>query len=770
MATVYEAVDLRHDRPVALKVFDPDLASSVGSARFLQEIALTARLDHPHIVPLLDSGEADGILYYTMPRVSGETLRKRLERETQLPQRDAIRITKEVADALEYAHHRGIVHRDIKPGNILLSDGHARVADFGIARALSAAGRGDLTRTGLTVGTFTYMSPEQATGDREVDGRSDVYSLACIAYEMLCGEPPHRGVTAAAILAKKVSGETASVRSFRPSVPGDVDNAIRKALEVVPGDRHGTAAEFAAAVASADTSEESRQLVRGVQSRRRIITLVAAAAVLLAAVVTVTPGFDPPWSGLWSGGSSEAESSAPVGQGVSSPSIAVLPFENRSGQAEDEPFVGGMHDEILAQLWKVRSLDVRSLTSVLQYRDTPKGMTTIGEELGADFVVEGGVRREGGTVRVTIALHDTRTDQRIWSQSYDSDRTVASVLDIQREIALQIAGRLGATILPAERAQLDVAPPATLVAYERYFDGLFHLREITLGQRSLEERRISGQRAEEALREAIAEDPDWAPPYAALGSVYHWTARSREGFERSRTMLEQALEIDSLYAPAWTSLGYVLHVGGRDFVQAEAAYLRGRELGTPDLHGYALLLTSWGRWDEAHAAFDEAVRADPQSQVTRVNRGWSYACSGDFEQAVHALEQADGGDFASRWLARSYLKMGDEAQGLVLLERLKNSPQISTSELAFLYADFDSTEQAERLLRESDADSEDVTVYHVAAAVSLGDRERALGYLERIGPDEIGVAYVLCAGLSELAGEPQYEQLLDELGIPAEAR
>ena len=775
MATVYEAVDLRHDRPVALKVFDPELASSVGSTRFLQEIALTARLDHPHIVPLLDSGEAAGMLYYAMPLVSGETLRERLNREGQLPQDDAIRITSDVADALAYAHHRGIVHRDIKPANILLSDGHARVADFGIARALTAAGHGDLTRTGVAIGTFAYMSPEQATGQREVDGRSDVYSLACITYEMLSGEPPHRGTTPAAILAHKVAGETTSVRNFRPSVADAVDHAIQKALEVVPGDRHGTAAEFAAAVASAPasrTSPPSRPEARG---RRGVVLGAAAIVGSLVAAAFLLPGFESPWSSAVPGGLDGPEATTPAGdlpEEGTRPSIAVLPFENVSGRPDDEPLVRGIHEEVLTQLGKIRSLDPRSLRSTLQYRDSPKTIITIGEELGVAFIAAGSVRREGEAVRIVVGLYDARADQRIWGDSYDSDLSATGVIDIQRQLALEIASRLGATILPSERARLEVDSPATLLAYERYLEGLFHLREITLGQRT-GERRISRQRAEGALREAIAEDPNWAPPYAALGSVYHWTATSKEDFDRSQAMLEEALELDPLYAPAWNSLGYVLHNGGRDYGGSEEAYLRAFELGQGDPHGRALLLTSWGRWEEAQAWFDEAVRVDPQSRVTRVNRGWSYACSGDFERAVDALEGLIGSVFASRWLVRSYLvrsyaKTGRDQQGLALLDRLKTSPFVDAAMLAYLYAQVDSTEQAEALLRTAEAES--VTMYHVAAAVSLGDRGRALDYLERAEPEGFGIPYVLCTGVSDLAGEPRYDQWLDGLGIPRDAR
>ena len=249
MATVYLAEDVKHRREVALKVLDPELAKSVGSERFLREIGIAARLDHPHILPLLDSGEADGFLYYVMPYVEGESLRDRLVREKQLPVEDALQITREVADALSYAHSRGVIHRDIKPENILLAGGHARVADFGIARAVSVAGLETLTATGLVVGTPTYMSPEQAGGEKNLDGRSDVYSLGCVCYEMLAGQPPFTGPTVESIVKQHLSAMPPDITAIRPAVSGTVPAALLRALAKSPADRFATAARFGEAIA-----------------------------------------------------------------------------------------------------------------------------------------------------------------------------------------------------------------------------------------------------------------------------------------------------------------------------------------------------------------------------------------------------------------------------------------------------------------------------------------------------------------------------------------
>lgn len=260
MATVLLANDRKHGRQVALKVLHPELAASLGAERFRREIALVARLQHPHILSVHDSGETpEGLLWFSMPYVDGENLRERLERERQLPLDDALRITGEAARALDYAHRHGVIHRDIKPDNILVtSDGDTLVADFGIGRALGAAGlEGAITETGIIVGTPTYMSPEQATGERELDGRTDVYSLGSVFYEMLVGEPPFAGPTTQVVIAKRMSGELPSARRARPSVPEGVERTLRKALALAPADRFASAGEFARAL------EGARHVVAG---------------------------------------------------------------------------------------------------------------------------------------------------------------------------------------------------------------------------------------------------------------------------------------------------------------------------------------------------------------------------------------------------------------------------------------------------------------------------------------------------------------------------
>jgi hypothetical protein len=290
MATVYLARDLRHDRQVALKVLHPDLAATIGADRFLSEIKTTANLQHPHILPLHDSGVADGYLFYVMPYVSGETLRSRLEREQQLPVTEAVRIAAEVADALGYAHKRGIVHRDIKPENILLQDGHAVVADFGIALAVQQAGGQRLTQTGLSLGTPQYMAPEQAMGDRHVDARADVYALGVVLYEMLAGEPPFTGPSAQAIVAKVITEAPRPLRTLRPTVSIAVESAVMTALQKLPADRQSNGVEFGDALARPVTPDSARPTRSGLSPVALAIAAVAFLAVGVLTTLGVTRG------------------------------------------------------------------------------------------------------------------------------------------------------------------------------------------------------------------------------------------------------------------------------------------------------------------------------------------------------------------------------------------------------------------------------------------------------------------------------------------------
>jgi eukaryotic-like serine/threonine-protein kinase len=479
MATVYLAHDQRHDRPVALKVLHPDLAQSLGPERFQREIRLAARLQHPHILTVLDSGEAAGRLWFTMPFVEGESLRDRLTRDKQLPVDAALRIATEAARALEYAHRHGVLHRDIKPENLLLTpDGSTLVADFGIARALAAEGE-RLTETGLAIGTPAYMSPEQAMGERALDARTDVYSLGAVLYEMLAGEPPFTGPTAQAIIARRFSGEVPRVRAVRPSVPPSVDAAVHRALAPVAADRFESVEAFGRALADEGATTQPTAAavpapttvttatpptpVAGIHRPRRRVPL-AALTLGLGFLVGIGALF------AWRRGHPGADTAA--GSRV----VAVLPFENL-GDSSDAYFADGVGDEVRAKLAGIGGLSVIARGSSNQYRHTTKSPAEIARELGADYLLTATVRWDkaaGGTSRVRVSPelvdvglgHAPRTR---WSQPFDAALT--DVFQVQGEIAGKVASALDIELADSAQRKLEAAPTANLAAYDAYLKG-----------------------------------------------------------------------------------------------------------------------------------------------------------------------------------------------------------------------------------------------------------------------------------------------------------
>jgi len=456
MAAVYLARDCRHDRPVAIKVLRPELAASIGSDRFLREIKVAAHLQHPHILALYDSGESGGFLYYVMPFVEGESLRGRLDREEQLPLPEAIQLTCEVADALQYAHtHHRIVHRDIKPENILLQNGHALVADFGIARALSQAGGDKLTETGMAVGTPQYMSPEQATGGNHIDGRSDLYSLACVFYEMLVGQPPFDAPSAMAILARHSMEAVPSLQVVRQSIPDEIEDAVMRALEKTPADRFPTVRDFSDALAQADlgptarrTSSRSmaarRTTPRGVMASKfgtRNVRLWALAAALL---ILVGAG----WA-AWRSLNPQVETASAAGAGGLDPHrIAVLYFQG-GDQGDSLGFLAdGLTEGLIKQLEPVQELDVISQGGVAPYRGDSVSRDSIARALRAGTLVTGGVEKLGGRLRVTVRLVDGGSGADFERASFE--QPVGNLLAIQDTLSEKVASlirkRLGEEI------------------------------------------------------------------------------------------------------------------------------------------------------------------------------------------------------------------------------------------------------------------------------------------------------------------------------------
>jgi len=428
MATVWLAHDKKHKRPVAIKVLHAHLAASLGADRFQREIEVAARLQHPHILSVFDSGNANGLLWFSMPFVEGETLRARLEREKQLPVNEALRITREASQALQYAHEHGVVHRDIKPENLLLTkDGITLVADFGVAQALGVDAAIDgqrFTETGMVVGTPQYMSPEQASGERVIDARTDEYSLATVLYEMLAGEPPFTGPNPQTIRAKMLSGPPPSVRRARPSIAPKLDAALDKALASAPADRYSTVAEFARTLVTAEMAAQGAMPSHTARRREQVLAM-SLAAVLVAGAFAIWYATRPP---------------TPIGNSA----LAVLPFENE-GDTSNAYFADGITDEIRGKLTALPALRVIARASSNQYRRTEKSPQQIAHELGAMYLLTGVVRWETSPnharrVRVSpelVQLSRGNAPRTIWQQTYDT--TLADVFQVQSSVASRVA-------------------------------------------------------------------------------------------------------------------------------------------------------------------------------------------------------------------------------------------------------------------------------------------------------------------------------------------
>ena len=648
MATVYLAHDLRHGRDVALKVLHPDLGSALGPERFQREIRLAARLQHPHILTVLDSGENAGRLWFTMPYVEGESLRDRLLRDRQLPVADAVRIATQAAQALRYAHQHGVIHRDIKPENLLLTeDGNTLVADFGIARSLSPGGS-RLTETGLTLGTPAYMSPEQASGESDVSALSDIYSLGIVLYEMLAGEPPFTGPTSAAVIAKRFTGTAPDVRQARPTVPEPIALAVAQALAIVPADRFTSAADFARALASPTISG------------------VTTAATLPASASPLTPAADrtsgsatsesPPRSrtrrpmfatlvlgvaiglGLLFGWSRLRSNERPSGLRL----VAVLPFQNM-GDSADAYFADGITDAVRGKLTSMTGLQVTASSSSSEYRHTTKTPQQIARELGVDYLLIGKVRwakAADGTSRVQVSpeLIKAASASSAWQESFDANLT--DVFRVQTDIASRVAAALNVALSDSTQRRIVERPTANLAAYDAFLRG-----DALSGNLSVLDP-TTLRKAAELYEQATALDPNFALAWSRLartyGLMYTNGVPSQETGELTRRAAERALALSPDRSDGHLALGDYYSEVMVDFRRAADEYAEGLRRSPSDvdlLNAAAINLQSLGQWDSALVSLSRAVTLDPRSVAPGRRLGFTLMRLRRYPEAIAATDR-----------------------------------------------------------------------------------------------------------------------------------
>lgn len=562
MATVFLAHDLKHDRAVALKVLHPDLAATLGPERFLREIKVAARLNHPHIVPLHDSGQAGTLLYYVMPFVEGESLRARMARSGSLPIEETVEIARDVAAALDYAHRQQVVHRDIKPENVMMHEGEAMVTDFGIAKAVRAAGAENITQTGVAIGTPAYMSPEQASGEREPDGRSDIYSLGCMVYEMLTGQPPFTGPTAQAVITRRFLEPPPSARSHRGAVPEELDRVLKKAMARQPEERFDTAAMLAHALAPHSGATPPETL----------------------------PTTEVPTTGK---------------------SIAVLPFVNMSADPENEYFTDGIAEEIINALSKVQALRVASRTSSFAFKGKNEDISGIGRHLKVSTVLEGSVRKAGNMLRVTAQLVDVTNGYQLWSERFD--RKLEDVFAIQDEIASSIVRALRVVLNEQEKKAIGKSATADVEAYDYYLRGRQFFHQF---------RRTSIQHARRMFERAIATDPKYVPAYAGAADccsfLYMYWDASKANLEGADSYSQQALALDAGRAEAHASRGLALSLR-QNYEEAEREFATAIALNANQFEAhyfFARCLFQQGKHERAVHHYLEAGRVRPEDYQT----------------------------------------------------------------------------------------------------------------------------------------------------------
>jgi len=786
MSRVFLANETSLGRRVVIKVLPADISSVSLAERFRREISLAARLRHPHIVPLFTAGEAAGHLYYTMPFVEGETLRESLSAGRVSSLQLAVRVLREVADALSYAHQHSIVHRDIKPENILLENGHAVVTDFGVAKALTNATEGgmpataEMTSLGVALGTVAYMAPEQAAGDPAIDHRADLYALGVVAYEIFTGAAPFAGRTPHQTVTAHMIEQPVPLSSGRPDLPPALVDLVMKLLAKKPDDRPGMAADVLRtldeiALTGGTSSPDLGPIGSGsgeaiaTMPRKSGITWRRIAAGGGAILVVALAGYG--ISSLARGRSGAEAGAPPAAASAAMNSVAVLPFANTDGNAENEHFSDGLTDELIGALGKVRGLRVAARTSVFALKGKGLGARALGDTLGVATLLEGSVRRSGNRLKVTVQLVSAKDGEALWSEVYD--RQMVEVFSVQEEIAQAIAGALDLNLSGDERASLAKRPTQDFEAYDLYLRGLYNWNQRTK------------ERMETALsyfEGAVALDPRFALPYAGMASAYlnmsnYGYMPSGEALARAKSAATRAVELDPSLAEAQASLGFLLASSG-SFTESEAAFRRAIKLNpsaASTYHFYSLLLIMRGRAPEAAENNRRALALDPFYPSANSNRGVILCLRREFPAArrelKRTLELSPNHPIALYMLGVVEAGEGRFAEALPLLQHAHRQAPLFPGvrpALAYTYGQLQRPREADSLLaaiRAQPTDDRSRINLGLSEAMS-GNMDGAFALFERVQWDVPAVIELRADPLLErLRADPRYPRLLGKIGL-----
>jgi eukaryotic-like serine/threonine-protein kinase len=759
MATVYLAQDLKHDRKVAVKVLREELSASLGKERFLREIKVAAALQHPHILPLYDSGAADGLLFYVMPYVDGLSLRDKLSKEGELPIGDAVRILRDIADALSEAHRHGVVHRDLKPENVMLRGRHALVMDFGVAKALSdATGRQSLTTVGVALGTPTYMAPEQAVADPHVDHRADLYAFGVVAYELLAARPPFTGASPQQILAAHVTAAAEPVTTYR-AMPPALAALVMRCLEKRPADRWQSAEELITQLeavltpSGGITPTATLPVAAAVAPRSRRLPLSIALGVLL-----VLLGF-----GVWR--ASHRAAAARPGAGLPTAAakrVGVLPFASRSRDSSDAYLGDGMATDLTTTLAGMTGLHVVSRSSAFALRG--KTAREAGTALSADAMVEGTVGKVDSGLRVTVSLVNVADEAMLWSQRYDV--TERDLYALQDSAATAIASVLGVGVArraDAGRASHRTASPE---AHDLVLRGQFLTEQAT---------EAGLRQAIELFERAAALDSTYADPWNGIAQAWFFLADTyvapRAAVPPMRAAVDKALALDPTSAWAHALNGSLLTAYVHDFPAGEREYLRATALDStaPLVGDYGWLLHSRGLDDSALAVARRARRHNPFAYDPMNMAATIYSNLGMLDSATAACQ-------ALRRLApdpcdeRLLIQRGRAAE---LVAARKASPPTEPVEMLILteaLARIGDTAAARRQLAAALAASRTRYVredYIAAAYLALGDTARTLEWLERgLAAEAANMAQINRAWrFKPLHGNPGFAAIVRKVGL-----